>query len=238
MLGPELETFRGNKIVMALVAILGLGAAALVYAAFTSLEKAIPDIAVKIFTLALLALMVFFFLSLRSLRVSLHNDGISYRSLISEKEMRWEAVERFYYEAIKRSINFIPVGTYYLYRLVDAEGKKIRVGNRIEHPAQLGQKLIELTYPALYRKIADRYNNGEDLDFGAIRVSRAGGIEVKKLFGYKGIPWDQVSSYAIQQGNFYIWRTGEKRTTGWGLHHVPNAFVLLGLLNSIYKPSA
>ncbi len=238
MLGPELETFRGNKTVMALVAILGLGAATLVYAAFTSLEKAIPDIAVKIFTLALLALMVFFFLSLRSLRVSLHNDGISYRSLISEKEMRWEAVERFYYEAIKRSINFIPVGTYYLYRLVDAEGKKIRVGNRIEHPAQLGQKLIELTYPALYRKIADRYNNGEDLDFGAIRVSRAGGIKVKKLFGYKGIPWDQVSSYAIQQGNFYIWRKEEKRTTGWGLRHVPNAFVLLGLLNSIYKPSA
>jgi len=238
MLGPELETFKGNKIVIALVIILGLGAGALVYAAFTSLEKAVPDITIKIFTLALLALMVFFFLSLRSLRVSLHKDGISYRSLVVEKEMRWEAVERFYYEAIKRSINFIPVGTYYLYRLVDAEGNKMRIGNRIEHPAQLGQKLIEQTYPALYRKISERYNNGQDLDFGSIRVSRAGGIKVKKLFGYKEIPWDQVSSYAIQQGNFYIWRKGEKRTSGWGLHHVPNAFVLLGLLNSIYKPSA
>jgi hypothetical protein len=238
MLGPELETYRGNKIVVTLVVILGLGAAALVYAAFTSLGKETPDIVIKIFTLALLALMVFFFLTLKSLRVSLHNDGISYRSLSADKEMRWEAVERFYYEALKRSINFIPVWTYYLYRLIDGEGRKIRFGNRVEHPAQLGQKLIELTYPALYRKIADRYNNGEELDFGAIRVSKTGGIKVKKLFGYKEIAWDQVSSFAIQQGNFYIWRTGEKRTTGWGLRHVPNAFVLLGLLNSICKPSA
>jgi hypothetical protein len=233
MLGPELETFKGNKIVTTVVAILGLGTASLVYLAFT----ATPDSAFRILALVLLAVPVFFFVWLRSLQVSLHNDGISYRSLFGEKEMRWEAVERFYYEAVKRSINFIPVGTYHLFRLVDAEGKKLRVGNRIERPAQLGQKLIEQTYPELYRKIADRFNGGQELDFGAIRVSKTGGIKVKKLFGYKEIPWDQVSSYAIQQGNFYIWRTGEKRTTGWGLRHVPNAFVLLGLFNSIYKPS-
>jgi hypothetical protein len=238
MLGPELETFNGNKIVLGLVILLGLGAGALVYAAFASLDKAVPDLIIKVFTLALLALMVFFFLSLRSLRVSLHNDGISYRSLLVDKEMRWEEVERFYYEAIKRSVNFIPVGTYHLYRLIDGEGRKIRFGNRVEHPAQLGQKLIEQTYPALYRKISERYNSGQDLDSGAIRVNRAGGIKIKKLFGYREIPWDQVSSYAIQKGHFYIWRVGQKRTTGWGLRHVPNAFVLLGLLNSIYKPNA
>jgi hypothetical protein len=238
MLGPELETFNGNRIVLGLVIVLALGAAALVYAAFTSLDGAVPDLIIKVLTLALLALMVFFFLSLRSLRVSLHNDGISYRSLLVDKEMRWEEVERFYYEAIKRSVNFIPMGTYYLYRLMDGEERKIRFGNRVEHPAQLGQKLIEQTYPALYRKISERYNSGQDLDFGAIRVNRAGGIKIKKLFGYSEIPWDQVSSYAIQKGHFYIWRKGQKRTTGWGLRHVPNAFVLLGLLNSIYKPNA
>ena len=43
-------------------------------------------------------------------------------------------IERFGYEAIKRSINFIPIGTYYLFRLRDAEGNKIRIGNRIERP--------------------------------------------------------------------------------------------------------
>jgi Family of unknown function (DUF6585) len=234
MLGPELETYRGNMIVMTVVAILALGPAALVYLAFTT----IPDNGFRIFALALLAIPVFFILWLRSLRVSLHNDGISYRSLFSEKEMRWDAVERFGYEAIKRSINFIPVGTYYLFRLRDAEGKKLRIGNRVERTAQLGQKLIDRTYPELYCKAVERYHNGEELDFDAIKVSKTGGIKIKKLFDYKDLPWDQVSSYAIQQGNFYIWRAGEKRTSGWGLHHVPNAFVLLGLLNSLFKPSA
>ena len=49
MLGPELETFRGNKIVMGLVAILGLGAAWLVYTAFTTSP---PDNGFKILTAA------------------------------------------------------------------------------------------------------------------------------------------------------------------------------------------
>jgi RIO-like serine/threonine protein kinase len=47
MLGPALETFRGNKIVMAIVTIIGLGAAALVYAAFATLEEDAPDIIIK-----------------------------------------------------------------------------------------------------------------------------------------------------------------------------------------------
>jgi hypothetical protein len=232
--GPELETYKGNKIVMAIVAILALWPAYIVYNAFTTSSD-------KVFWASALLLMAVpgcFFVWLRYLQVSLHSDGICYRSLLEKKEMRWEEVERFYFEATKRSINFIPVGTYYLYKLVDAGGKKIEFGNRIERPRQLGQKLIEQTYPALYQKVADRFNNGQDLDFGAIRVSKAGGIKVKKLFGYKEIPWDQVSSYAIQKGNFYIWRKGEKRTTGWGLRRVPNAFVLLGLLNAMFKPSS
>jgi hypothetical protein len=217
---------------MAVMIILVLGPAALVYLAFTGT----PDNAFRILALTFLAVPVFFIIWLNSLRVTIHNDGMTYRSLFGEKEMRWDALESFGYEAIKRSINLIPVGTYYLFRLKDAEGKKMRIGNRIERPAKLGQKLIELTYPGLYRKVVDRYNTGEELDFGAIRLSKTGGLKIKKLFGWKEIPWDQVSSYAIQQGNFYIWRVGEKRTTGWGLHHVPNAFVLLGLLNSIFKP--
>ena len=48
---------------------------------------------------------------------------------------------------------------------------------------------------------------------------------MKKFFGNKAIPWDQVSSFVIQKGHFYIWCKGEKRTTGPLLRHVPNAFV-------------
>lgn len=235
MLGTEIETFRGNKIVMGLVVILALGAAWVVYIAFTAHP---PDNGFKTFSLLLLAVPVLLFIWLNSIQVALHNDGVSYRSLFGEKEMRWDAVERFYYEVIKRSVNFIPVGTYYHFKFVDAEGKKLRLGNRVERPDKLGPKLVEHSYPALFKKVADQYNRGQEVDFGAIRVTRGVGVKVKKLFGSKEIPWDQISSFAIQGGCFYIWRKGEKRTRGPGLRQVPNAFVLQGLLNSILKPSA
>jgi len=234
MLGAELETFRGNRIVMGLVAMLGLGAASLVYVGFTANP---PDNRFRIFTLLLLAVPVLLLFWLKSIQVTLHSDGVSYRSMFGEKEMRWDAVERFYYGATKRSVNFIPVGTYYDLKFVDAEGKKLRLGNRVEHPGKLGPKLAEHSFPALFKKVADRFNSGEEVDFGVIRVNRGTGLRVKKLSGYKEIPWNQVSSYAIQDGRFYIWRTGEKRTRGSALRQVPNAFVLQGLLNSIFKPN-
>lgn len=234
MLGAELETFRGNKIVMGLVVILGLGAASLVYVSFTTTP---PDNGFKTLSLLLLAVPVLLFLWLKSVQVTLHSDGVSYRSMFGEKEMRWDAVERFYYGAIKQSVNFIPVGTYYHFKFVDAEGKKLRLGNRVEHPGKLGLKLVEHSYPALFKKVADQYNSGQEVDFGAIRVTRGVGVKIKKLFGNKEIPFDQISSFAIQHGCFYIWRKGEKRTRGPGLRQVPNAFVLQGLLNSIFKPS-
>jgi hypothetical protein len=44
------------------------------------------------------------------------------------------------------------------------------------------------------------------------------------------------SSFAIQKGRFCIWKVGEKRTTGWDLHDVFNAFALLALLKFIFRP--
>jgi hypothetical protein len=233
MLGPELETYTGNKLVIFFAALLAMGPAALLYFAFTTTPR---DNAFRIIAAVLFALPAYYLAWLMSLRVTLHRDGITYHSLLSEKEMCWDRVERFGYEATRHSIHFIPIGTYYLFRLRDAEGNKIRIGNRIAHPAKLGEKLVELTTPGLLRKALDRYSTGQELDFGVIRVSRTNGVKVRKIFHYREIPWDQVSSFAIQQGRFYVWEVGKKRTVGWGLHHVFNAFALLGLLQSIMSP--
>jgi hypothetical protein len=234
MLGPELETYKSNKLVMALVVILALGAAWLAYLAFTMPSS---DSGSKVAALVALCVPVLLLVWLNSIQVTLHNDGVSYKSLLGEKEMRWDAVERFYYGATKQSVNFIPIGTYCHFKFVDTEGNKLRLGNRVERPGKLGPKLIELSYNAIYKKVAEQYNSGQEVDFGAIRVSRDTGIKVKKFFGRKQIPWDQVSSFNIQKGHFYVWRKGEKRTTGPAIRSVPNAFVLQGLLKSIFKPS-
>jgi hypothetical protein len=220
---------------MVLVVMMGLSAVPLVCAAFTTAPS---DNGFKTVTVLLLAVSVLLVIWLMSIRVTLHNDGISYHSLFGDKEMRWDALEQFYYGATKRSVNSIPVGTYYHFKFVDADGKKLRLGNRVASPGKLGPKVVEQSYPALFKKVADRYNQGLEVDFGAIRVNRNAGIKVKKLFGHKEIPWKEVSSFAIQKGHFYIWRKGEKRTHGPVLRSVPNAFVLDGLLRSIFNPAA
>lgn len=220
---------------MGVVIFLGLNAAFLVAAAFGGP----PDNGFRLFTVALLAVPALLFFWIKSVRISLHDDGLTYRSMFGEKEMRWELLERFEYGAIKQRVNFIPVGTYYHFKLVDADGRELRFGNRVGQCAKLGSKIIDLSYPALFRKIVERFNADQEVSFGAIRVSRNGGIKVKKFFGgFKEIPWNQVSSYNIQNGYFYVWPIGVKRTRGPRIRQVPNAFVLLGLMNAILKPQA
>ena len=103
-------------------------------------------------------------------------------------------------------------------------------------PGKVATKIIEQSYPELFRKIVERFNADQELDFGAIRVTRLGGVKIKKFFGgYKEIPWAQVSSCDIRQGKFYVWSVGEKRTRGPRIRQVPNAFVLLRLLNAVLK---
>jgi hypothetical protein len=171
-------------------------------------------------------------------RVILYPEGISYSSIFGEKQIRWTDLTRFYYQATKQSINFVPVGTYYWFRLIDSQGQKMRFGSGLSNTAILANKLLELTQVPLLNKIASEFDTGIDVDFGPIRIQRQNGISVKKSFGrMKQIPWNELHSYAIQSGHFYIWRVGEKRTTGPAIANVPNAFALLGLLNIILKPS-
>jgi hypothetical protein len=171
-------------------------------------------------------------------RVVLYPEGLSYSSLFGEKEMRWSDVDRFYYQATKHRVNFIPVGTSYWFRLIDSQGQKIRLGSGLVKTVDLGNKLLQLTQGPLLKRIASQFDSGVDVEFGPIRVNRQNGITVRKSWGrLKSIPWNEVHSYAIQQGHFYIWQVGEKRTTGPAIASVPNAFALHGLLDIIFKES-
>ncbi len=242
MLGPPLETFNGNKVTLiATVVIAGF------FAFIFGTPLAAPPVntqGLMIYVGVVLGLLVLFGGWLLSIKVRLHPDGISYQSWFGSKEVRLDELARFYYSSVKRSVNFIPVGTYYKFKLIDSNGKKISFGNRVERPGALGPKLVQHTLSPLLEKAVRLLRSGQEVDFGAIRVSRDKGLKVKKTawlgFGKRTeeIPWDQVSECRIDRGHFYIFRTGQKRTTGPLISQVPNAFVLLALLEGIYKPAA
>lgn len=239
MLGPPLQTFSGNKgTLIAVVAIVGF------FAFVFGSPLAAPPVNTRSLTIyvgVIVGLLVLFGGWLLSVKVQLHPDGISYQSWFGSKEVRLDELERFYYSSVKRSVNFIPVGTYYKFKLIDSDGKKISFGNRVERPGVLGPKLVEHTLPPLLNKAVRLLQSGQELDFGAIRLSREHGLKVKKSAWLglstriEEIPWDQVSEYRIDHGHFYIFRAGQKRTTGPLISQVANAFVLLTLLEQIYK---
>lgn len=189
-----------------------------------------------VFVILVLAGWTLYWLS--SVQVSLHTEGIRYQSCLGSQEMRWDEVDRFYYKATRRSVNFIPVGTYHSFKLVGRSGQKLSIGDSVERASELGTKLIDLTSQALFEKFRDRFNGEQELDFGPIKLSRRYGVRIKGLFGYREIPLNRVASYRIEGGRFYIFSVGQKRGGGVPMRRIPNAFVLLGLLNVIYRPRA
>lgn len=236
MLGPERETFQGNRgTMLAWALVIAVPAVWLFTVLRLPLKPAETYIGV---TLGLIALIVGW---LSSVRLSIHNDGVSYQSWFGSKEIRWENLERYYCSVVRRRYYFIPIGTYYHFKLEGSDGAKLRFGNRVGRLRELADKLARATYPGLFKKAAEEFNRGGEVDFGDVKISKTQGIRIRRIrwggLGMKWveIPWNEVRTYNIQRGRFYVWRRGENKTTGPELRRVPNAFVLKGILDNIFK---
>jgi hypothetical protein len=227
------ETYRTDKVTLGLVITFALFNIWFLYIAFSGGGVEGPLLLLGLVLISVFGLWIAWLLSVK---VSLHENGIAYHSLFGSKEMLWDEVYRFYYSALKRSINLIPVGTYYSFKLQSSNGQWLSFGNRLEKPEQLGNRLIQLTYPMLFQKCASNFDSGVDVEFGPVRLSRSEGIQIKKVFRVVKIPLDSVVEYHIEEGSLYVFRVGQQGTTSVSIRQIPNVFVLVGLLDAIYKP--
>jgi hypothetical protein len=234
MLGVPVETFRGNKVVMLAVAALG-AMITLGWLSFDS-ERTMATLWPLVMMDGLLAFNLYW---LTTVEVVIYDGGISSRTVLGTAEMRWDEVARFYYSATKQSVNFIPVGTYYDLRLESEAGKKIKFGNRAERMQALADQLVRYTLPPIYKRVAELYNSGAEVDFGAIKVSKAG-FKARGIFGLRNLhlAMEEVADYRIDAGVFYVYRTGKRMPYLHAqLNTVPNAFALLALLDSLFQRS-
>jgi hypothetical protein len=234
MFSPAMETYTGGGKARVFAVILALIVGAIIW--FSYQESGGFGATSWAIALVSIGLVAWYFYWVSSIRVSLHAEGISYESCLGSKQMRWDEIEKFYYSATRQSVNFIPVGTYYSMKLVGKDGKKISFGDSISNPEQLGNRLIELTGKPLYDRLADLYNSGAELDFGPIKLQKESGFRLKSFFRWTTLPLNEVSNYGIESGQFHIFKTGQKYSSGFAISGVPNAFVLLALLDAIYQP--
>ncbi len=237
---PPIDTFGPSKVWLSLLAL-----AALLIASMSFYSPFAENDLDFIWPGRLLALLfALWFVWVLSVKVSFHPNGIAYRSLFGARDMLWDEVDRFYYEARKMSVYFIPIGTIFSFKLVSAKRERISFGKGLERGAEIGNKLEQATYPSLFRRATDLFDNGVEVDFGPVRLSRSTGIHIKKLFRAVNIPLDSVADYRIEGGKLYVWRIGQKRTKtrpedpfDWGvaIRRIPNVFVLLGILDAFYE---
>src|ERR1700730_396407 len=229
MRGPVLDTYKTNLRMTALAVVLAF----IFCTALWFATQETDNRTVRIIFLGVLAFFILLITERLTARAYLHDDGISYRSILSQKEIRWVEVERLYYGAHRLSVDFIPLGTFYQLKLLDQNGQKLSLGGRIGRADHLADKISQYTYEPLLRKASDNFNSGEELDFGLVRVSRSAGLKVKRWSGYTTIKWADLAAYKLDAGNFYLWRTGEKHANGLPTERIPNAWILLGLLNAV-----
>jgi uncharacterized membrane protein YhdT len=234
MLGVKVETFRGNRILKAVVALIIVGAIFGFIA--TSGAEGIDH---WLWMAVVIAPLIFILYWLSTVEITIYEEGISSNTFLGTTEMRWEDVTRFTYSATKHSVNYIPLGTYYLLCLENAQGQKIGLQHRVSGMEKLGEELIQRTLLPLLHKAVEQFNIGNELDFGLIKLSRTRGVKSKGLFNSIEVPLDQVIDYRIEEGQFYVFRQGKKTAAiSAPIQQVPNSFALLALLDSIFQRRA
>ena len=160
MLGPVLDTYKPNVRMIFIIVALG-------FVFCTPLFYVTTETTSPVAQLIFFAVLAFFLLLLAerlTARAYLHENGISYRSIFSHKEMRWQEIERLYYGSHLLSGHAVILGTFYRLLLRDQNGQKLSLGDRVRRVPQLAEKIAQFTYQPLLRNATDAFHRGDVLD--------------------------------------------------------------------------
>ncbi len=223
------EHFRGSRLLASALFVAGIA-----FAAVAFVPEA--DKGVKIFFGCFAAAEISIALLILNIKVTLDPMGLRYKSATGERTMLWSDADKLYYSSTKLHVHLIPAGTYYNFKLKSASGAKLEFGSGIENAKQLQSKLIEYTYQTMFERASIAFDSGQELDFDAIKLSKPNGVTMKRALRMITIPWEEVASYKIASGKFYIFKRGERFASAPSLSEVANAHVLFGILNMISTP--
>lgn len=228
-LGPPLETLGPNMRTVGIIVVIGG-----MFCGFAYLVAA--DVQGKTAWAVFFGMTAFFVGLLlhhwRS-RVWVHDSGISFRGLSGYGELRWQDVERIYFYSYELHAHWIPLGTYYRLKLVSTHGQKISLGERIRHAEELAQRVGKATLDRLLQKAVQGFIRGAAVDFGAILVSRAEGVTIRKWYGDTQIRWEEIAAYDFTSTHVGFHRFNKRFSLNIGIERVANALVLRALLDGV-----
>lgn len=167
----------------------------------------------------------------RDLSLRTYADGFVYRRNNQETVALWNDVATVCEAAESRSVNGIPVGTFYKYTIELKDGKRIGTSERLAAMETFGRTIRGQLFPRLFVETVEHYNAGADVNFGEISVNKAG-IAYRRKF----LPWADLRETQLINGHLKIIGTdGKKAWATMALAKIPNNFVLTALLDDIFK---
>lgn len=168
-------------------------------------------------------------------RILVFTDGFVYSGLFGRDVCRWADIEGVWQSVtnhyIRRYGRTSFAGTAHVYTILRNDGKKLRLNDGVRDIALLGETIQSEVFLRLLPRNAERFNRGDTLSFGPLRIDRQG-----LHTGRQTLPWREVASAIIvQDGWLWITRTGQPPTTWVRLDAVsiPNLAILLSLTDDI-----
>lgn len=156
-------------------------------------------------------------------------NGIGWRNAYRMGFMRWDDLEKFYRQTIKRYTNGQLTGVYVHLQLTSSDGTTAKfrefVGDIYELEDRIDNEVVKRRLPAAIARV----QNGETVQFDKVSVSKAG---VTK--GGDTLPWSDIEAVKIENGQFAVQRQG--KFFNWAninVYDIPNFTVFINVVAEV-----
>ncbi len=187
------------------------------------------------YTLALIALCVFFIAAHLRIRVShqfvaVHEKGIKV-VLDQRRILRWEEIAGVSTQSTRYHLLGLQLRERYAGILYPNTGKPIHLNGAIQGVAELLSMLKARLYPRLLPNLQENFENGQWLYFGPLAIQKDGIKLIRKgVFSSKQtITWSQVSRIQVRLG-YLVVELSDKTSQKIPVSNIPNIELLLQLI--------
>lgn len=232
---PAQRTFRENLVARILAAVVLIITAAIGAAIYSDQQELDP----AFWVFAFLAVLFVVFICLRSAkrRLTIHQEGISYKSLTSETDLMWEQIAGYRYgqQPINVYAHFgliglllsLRKGTNMQQSLEVLGPTNIKITANFRDAQEAMRAVLEHVNPRLREQAERTLSSGGNVSFGGIELSPVGVI----WKGKEPIPYSALVKCKIE-GAFLRMKAEGKwlDNVAVNVKKVPNVFVLLDLV--------
>lgn len=150
---------------------------------------------------ALFLLMIGLFAAVRGWQrnrywAALYTGGVAIQTPSRLVTWRWEDFSSVKLALLRKSIFGIPSGIEHVYTFTAVNGETFTIDDRCQAVSDLAEEIQTHTTPLIYTRAARAYKSGESQSFGAVTLSRVGGL----LIDHQSVPWDDLVSVTVERG--------------------------------------